>query len=172
MAMTLEQEVKEAIKKLQSLPKSYSRRRKRILRTAAAPLISAARRNIPRSTKPHHRYNTSKASSSIRAPKGEGKIIATYYPGNLRRSIQRLNFRKSKDIFVGPLVSKRGKGGGTFNNDRVDGYYANQMEFGNRNHEGVAFMRKAVDSTTGKVQNIIIKESTKTIENFIKKNKI
>ena len=128
MALTMEQEVQLAIKKLQALPKNYSRRRKRILRVAAVPLIKAARRNIPRSSKPHYRYKTSKASSSIRATKRKRKIVATYYPGNLRRSITTLNFRKSGDVFVGPLLAKRGKGGGTFNNDRVNGFYANQMK--------------------------------------------
>lgn len=173
MPKTIQQEIDEAIKKLKSLPKEFSKKEKRkVLRKAAKPLIEAARNNIPRSSKPHYRYKTSKASQSIKAPKGKGKIVATYYPGNLRRSIRAMTFRKSSDIFVGPRVARRGKGGRTFKGRRVDGFYANQMEFGNKNHAGFAYMRKAIPTATSKVQSIIIREAKKTVEDFAKKNKI
>lgn len=172
MGNKIDFEVKEAIKKLSKLADQLPKRtRKKVLRKAAKPLIKAAKSNIPKSFKPHYRYKTSKATNKIRAPKGKGKIIATYYPGNLRRYILAMSFRRSGDIFVGPRVAKRGRGSGQFKGRRVDGYYANQMEFGNRNHPGVAYMRKSLSATPA-VQKIIITETTKIINQFIKKNKI
>lgn len=174
MGKSIEQEVREAIKKLKKLPKEFSKKEKRkVLRKAAKPLIKTAQANIPMSSKPHYRYKTSKASSKIRAPKGKGRIVATYYPGNLRRSIRAMTFRRSGDIFVGPRLASRGKGSGTFGKgNRVDGYYANQMEFGNINMAGIGFMRKSIPIATTAVQTIIIAETKKTIDKFIAKNKI
>lgn len=173
MANSIEMEVKAAIKKLRLLPREFSKKEKRkVLRKAAKPLIQAARANIPRSSKPHYRYKTSKASSSIKAPKGKGRVIATYYPGNLSRSIRAMTFRRSSDIFVGPRVAKQGKGSGNFKGNRVDGFYANQMEFGNKNMAGIGFMRKAVPLATQSVQKAIIEGSKKKIDEFINKNKI
>jgi|18_taG_2_1085343.scaffolds.fasta_scaffold05869_5 HK97 gp10 family phage protein len=173
MAKTLEQEVKEAIKKLQLLPKEFSKKTKRkMLRKAAKPLINAARNNIGDSNEPHYRYKTSKASNKLRAPKGKGNVVAVYHPGNLRKSIKALTFRKSSDIFVGPRVAKRGSGGHYGKGSRVDGYYAAMVEFGTRNTAGQAYMRRAVPAATQAVQKKIISETKIIIENFKNKNKV
>jgi len=173
MAKTLEQEVKEAIKKLQLLPKEFSKKTKRkMLRKAAKPLINAARNNIGDSNEPHYRYKTSKASNKLRAPKGKGNVVAVYHPGNLRKSIKALTFRKSSDIFVGPRVAKRGSGGHYGKGSRVDGYYDAMVEFGTRNTAGQAYMRRAVPAATQAVQKKIISETKIIIENFKNKNKV
>lgn len=173
MGKTIEQEINEAIKKLQALPKEFSKKTKRkVLRKAAKPLIDAARNNIPESDEPHYRYKTSKASNKIKAPKGSGNVIAVYHPGNLKKSIRALTFRRSSDIFVGPRVAKRGSGGHYGKGSRVDGYYAAMMEYGTKNHSGVAYMRRAVPSATNQVQQIIIKETKKVIDDFVQENKI
>jgi len=174
MAKSIEQEVREAMKKLRLLPKEFTTpKRRQILRKAAKPLVNAAKANIPKSSKPHYRYKTSKVTNKLKAPKGKGRIIATYYPGNLRRSIKALTFRKSGSIFVGPRLSKRGKGQGTFGKgNRVDGYYANQMEFGNINMAGIFYMRRAIPVAKQAVQKIIIEESKKKVLLYINKNKV
>lgn len=173
MAKTIEQEVREAIKKLEALPKEFSKREKRkVLRKAAKPMIEAARNNISDSNEPHYRYKTSKASNKIKAPKGKGNVIAVYHPGNLRKSIRAMTFRRSGDVFVGPRVAKRGSGGHYGKGSRVDGYYAAFMEFGTKNFPGTSYMRRAVPTATQKVQNIIIQETKKKVEAFARKNKI
>ncbi len=170
---SIDQQVKEAVKKFDLLPKKFAKReRKKFLRKAAKPLIKAARNNIPESDEPHYRYATAKASSSKRAPKGEGNIVAVYYPGNLKKSIRALSFRKSGSIFVGPKLQKRGAFGEFGKGNKVDGYYAAMMEFGTRNFGGVHYMRKGLATSKSQVERIIISESTKVIKDFIKKNKI
>jgi HK97 gp10 family phage protein len=173
MAKTIEMEVKEAIKKLQLLPKEFRKKeRKKVLRKAAKPLIEAAQNNISDSNEPHFRYKTSKASNKMKAPKGKGNVIAVYHPGNLRKSIKALTFRRSGDVFVGPRVAKRGSGGHYGKGSRIDGYYAAFMEFGTKDFPGTGYMRRAVPTATQKVQNIIIQETKKKVEQFARKNKI
>lgn len=79
-------------------------------------LISAIQGRAPESEAPHSRY------------KG-GRIVATYYPGNLRRAFRTLVFRRSAAVFVGPKLDKAGSGG-DFRGNRTDGYYAHWVEFG------------------------------------------
>lgn len=173
MADLMQKEINEAIKKLRLLPKEFRKKEKRkVLRKAAKPLIQAARNNIGDSDEPHYRYKTSKASSNIKAPKGSGNVIAVYHPGNLRKSIRALTFRKSSDIFVGPKLAKRGSGGHYGKGNTVDGYYAAFMEFGTRHMAGSAYMRRAVPVATTAVQRIIIDETKKSIDKFVIKNKI
>ena len=82
--------------------KLRKKERRKILRKAAKPLVQAAKDNIKSSDKPVHRYSTGKVSQDIKAPKGSGTIIASYLPGNLKKAIKVLVFRKSPDVFVGP----------------------------------------------------------------------
>lgn len=68
-----------------------------------------------------------------------GKVVASYYKGNLKRSIRILKhlgaYKAAKTtlnfwgIFIGPLVAQMGTKG-TFAGDRVDGWYAHIQEFG------------------------------------------
>lgn len=79
---------------------------KRNLATAAKPLVQAVKAATPVGTKEHSRYS-------------RGVKVATYKPGNLKRSMQTLRFRRSKNaVFVGPKL------GGA----RADGYYAHIVE--------------------------------------------
>lgn len=109
------------------------------LRPSAKVFIDAARDRAPRTNKPHHR-------------KKNGKIIATYHPGNLRRSIKVLPLRRMKyGLGVGPYVQRRGKGGGDFKGSRVDAYYAHFVEYGTVKQSANPYMRSAYDSTRGTV---------------------
>lgn len=168
---TLEQELAEAIKKLRALGKEFpEKQRKKILRKAAKPLIAAARNNIPDSDEPHFRYDTPKLNGRLRAPKGQGRIVAVYYPGNLRKSIKTKTFRRSQDIFVGPKTARRSTSGKFGLGSRVDGYYAHWMEFGTEHYGGVGYMRRAVSSTKDQVSQIIINEVAKVLNDFVQKN--
>lgn len=91
-------------------------------REALAPagdLIAAAiAGRAPISDRPHYRYK-----------KGQGKV-ATYFPGNLRRSIKRLPLRKTRDVWVGPFLDKTSAGGIYSSDSKTDGYYAHFVEYG------------------------------------------
>ena len=165
----LNKEIAAAILKLKGVSKAASRASTRALTRAAAPLVEEIQARAPVSDAPHYRYDTPKASKSIRAPKGSGKVVATYQPGNLERSFNVLKFRRSRAVFVGPKVDKGG-GGGVFTGGRTDGYYGQWNEFGAPN-AGIPprpFVRPAVEAVKGEVGQIAAAELKKAIERYAK----
>lgn len=131
--VTIDSELKRELellkKKLYSISDTAKKESQGAFKQAAPILISAIQARAPQSEKPHFRYDTPKLAQRLRAPNGLGKIIATYMPGNLKRSFKTLVFRRSASIHVGPKVDKQGSGG-VFSGNRTDGYYAHWMEFG------------------------------------------
>lgn len=104
------------------------------MRKQAKPFIDMARDLAPKAAKDVFRYSTPKIlAGRLRAPKGHGKKVATYAPGNLARSIRVLPLRRLRSgVIVGPKRSGRGSGTGVFVGRRVDGFYGHFMEFGTR----------------------------------------
>ena len=106
---------------------------RREIALAAAPIvISAIQSSSPVGKKIHKRYNTPKLINSLRAPKGFGRVAATYLPGNLRNAVidlatRRRKYKKSPAVVVAPLYA-RSKGKGPFGQGkRVDAYYAHMV---------------------------------------------
>lgn len=149
-------------KLLKSLNKSE---RKKILRKAAAPIRDDARSLVPEANDYVYRYSTPKVSGKLRAPKGTGKVIATYLPGNLRKAIQTLSFRRSSDIYVGPRANKKGTHG-TFGRttNTVDPYYAHMVHNGTVHQKGQPFMTLAFQAKKQEAIRIIQTEIKKKIE--------
>jgi HK97 gp10 family phage protein len=167
----VQKEINDAIAALKAISEAAGKSSTRALRKAAEPLIDQIQLNAPQSKRVHYRYNTTKLISSIKAPKGMGNKVATYYPGNLENSFQILRFRRSKAIFVGPKIDK-GNTGGVFNGTtRVDGYYAHWMEYGapNAGIPARPFIRPAVQATTPEVGRIAVAELEKAISRETKK---
>ena len=119
-------EIEAIARKMQKSVKDFEKKdRRSLLRAAAGPVRKAVKRKTPVSKYGHTRYSGSK------------KI--KYNPGNLRRSMKVLVFRRSPDVFVGPKWGgKTGSSeyGGV--GQPVDGYYY-AMAFGS-----AAFFRRAV----------------------------
>ena len=104
---------------------------------AAEMLRDAMRDNAPESTEPHTRYLKGKGM-----PRGTGKLVATYSPGNLKRSIKVFSHMSDKrNVYVGVEIQPKGKGQGVFSGDRTDGWYAAFLEY---NPGNKPFMRPAV----------------------------
>lgn len=146
-------EAQIAIKKLNGMLLSLDlKTRRKVLRKAAKPMVAAARANAPISSGPHFRYGSSgKLSAGIRAPKGQGKKIAKYVPGNLKNSIRVLTFRRDRSgVYVGPKLAKRRSGFKTYGTSRVtvDAFYAHMVEFGTRHQPARGYMRKAFSQTS------------------------
>lgn len=116
MDAQLQREIDDLIKKLKSVSTTAKRDSQQAFKQVAPLLISAIQGRAPESDKPHSRYSG-------------GKIKATYYPGNLKRSFRALTFRRSAAVFVGPKLDKGGSGG-VFSGQKTDGYYAHWQEFG------------------------------------------
>lgn len=158
--------VDKLIKTLDKLPPAIRDDvRKKTLRKAAQPLIDAARANIKDSTGNHNRYDSKKGK---RSAKGQGKIIATYTPGNLRRSIGIIPLRKTPNIYVGPRTKKSPSG--TYSGSRYDGWYGVFLEYGTRRMSKRPFLRPAYEATKNIVLNLIAKGCQAALDKFSKEH--
>ena len=106
-------EINATIKKLERAARIIdNRERKQLLGRAAAPVRSELRKRTAVGRRVHYRYS-------------KGRLVATYYPGNLRQSMSILRkLKQSPDLFVGPdYGGKRGvtRYGGS--GRPADGYY-------------------------------------------------
>jgi HK97 gp10 family phage protein len=149
---------KEVIRKLNKLEKKYDTKTvRKILIKAGKPVIKAARSKINDSDAPHKRYNS------------KGDHVATYYPGNLKRSLATLPLKKSNDVFIGPKITK-GKSTGEFRGRRVDAYYAHMVEGGTINYPAKPYMRPAAEESRGQVNSIITNEAKKILNEYNREN--
>jgi HK97 gp10 family phage protein len=177
MADSIQAEINALVRSLQNIDKEVKKAALPALTKAARPIVTAARNNADISEATHFRYNTSKLVKGIRAPKGQGQIVATYRPGNLKGSIKTMRFRRSNGaVFVGPVVSRNGSGtfgptstyeGGIMpSNARSDGYYGRFVEFG-APAIGVPpnpFMKPAADQAGGTSLRLAVNELKDAIE--------
>jgi len=133
----------------------------------------AASASAPVGTKVHKRYSTAKVSKALRAPKGMGKVVATYMPGNLSRSIKALDLKRAKNAtYVGARVV-RGGGKGTFSFNKADGYYMHMVERGTKNWpEGNPFFIKSWERSKPTVTAIMVTAFEKVIEKFKSENAV
>lgn len=170
----LERDIAELAKLLETLPKEFRGEvRKEVLTEAAQPIVQAARAKAPVSDQFHYRYSTPKVAKRMRAPKGMGRVVATYMSGNLWKSIRVLNhgrFKKSSSVFIGP---KAGSGKGTFgaSESRVDAYYAAMIERGTARQKAQPYMRPAFDETKDQAFDIARRGFGKRLDDWTLKNK-
>lgn len=170
-----EAELLKAVRKVEALGSAVNRRqRKAMLRNGAKIIRDAARSNIHDSDGPHYRYSTPKVSGKKRAPKGQGVIVATYQPGNLRQGIQVKSLRRSPDLFVGP-VTRSAATASVFGVEisgqktNVDAYYAHFVEFLKPDSKSHGYMRRAVQSNKDTAAQQIINDAQKLYDRVIKK---
>lgn len=135
----MQAEVTALVKKLESVGEHGRKASRDAFRQAGGLLVSAIQGRAPVSDRPHYRYAP---SGSRRAKKGSGKRLATYVPGNLKRSFKILTFRRSEAVFVGPKLAK-GNAVGRFVGARTDAYYAGMVEAGTRRMSGRYFVSQA-----------------------------
>jgi len=163
----LQAEITDLMRKLKSVGNHGRKAAKEAFTDASGILIAAIQGRAPISDAPHHRYSTPKIGNRSRAPRGMGKKVATYMPGNLKRSFKVLPFRRSSAVWIGPKVAK-GNPSGVFSGLRTDAYYAAMVEFGTRRTSAQPFVRPAVaagGSTTLRIATVALK---KKLEQFTK----
>jgi len=156
----LNKDVQRVINTLKRLPKEYEQKAlKKVLKESSKPLMKAAKANVPTASKPVKRYKN-------------GKVIATYFPNNLKRAIGFLTkLRRTKAVFVGARLSKSGTSG-EFKGNRVDAYYAHIVEHGSVHQKGVHFLEKAYLSTKQIVFSKITAKTKAILKTFKRKNNI
>lgn len=168
----LKRDIEKTTKKLKGLLDQFnSKETKKILRRAARPTRKAARAGINDAKVPVKRYSTPKLIKGLRAPRGKGRVAAIYHPGNLRRSIAILTFRRSRfAVFVGPRIGK-GQGSKEYGKpgQKVDGYYAHMVEKGTINSSGDHYMQNAYVRTKGQVVAIATEQVRKKTRQYKRK---
>lgn len=122
---------------------------KKMMNKAAGVVVKKARQKAPTGKKPHTRYNK------------KGEKIATYYPGNLKKSIKVLRkLRRARNLWVGPESGLKVKN---------DGYYAHMVEYGTVNFPAKPFMRPAYEESKPEVVKIITNGVNDVIKKYGKK---
>lgn len=167
-------DITRAIAKLQKFGDVVARNRQRIAALGGAYAASAAESAAPRSAKPHKRYSTPKASNRLRAPKGLGRVQATYYPGNLANSLQVLKFNRSKTkVFVGAKLAKGRSNKGSFGlGARSDGYYLHMVERRTKYAAARPFFTRSVMAAAPRVFRVMLNEWEKLTNQFVQQNTV
>lgn len=154
MAQTIQAEIDILIRKLNAVSDQAKKDSRQALGEGAKPLISAIKANAPVSDGPHVRY------------KGNMKI--TYHPGNLRRGIKKLLFRRSPAVFIGPKVDKTASAV-EYKGNKVDAYYAHWVEFGTVSQPPQPFVRPAAESVGPAALNIAAKALKRKIDAYARR---
>lgn len=150
------EEIAVAMRRLKDLSEELKKDSGRALRAGAKIILQEIQDRAPVGSKPHKRYGTPKLDKRIRAPKGMGRVVATYLPGNLEKSFGIMAFRRSEAVFVGPRVGRRARAAGGY-----DGYYAHMVDRGTVHSRADNFIRPAVSAGE--------KEATEVITTMLKK---
>jgi len=134
--MSLQSDVNELVRKLNKVANNAKRESQSAFREGAKPLVEAIKAGAPVSDEEHYRYLG-------------GKVVATYTPGNLKRSIRTMTFRRSGAVFVGPKFSSSSGSKGVFSGNRTDPWYAHimELEYGLSGKRPQPFIRPAAAST-------------------------
>lgn len=155
--LAFDRDVSKIIRRLNRLPKEYDKARRSLLKRAAKPVVKAIKGKVRVGTKPHKRYTK------------DGKHVATYYPGNLKRSIRTLRFKGSKDLFVGPRLARKGSSHGSFRGNKVDGYYGHIVEYGSIKQSSKPFMRPGFRASKARAARIIQIGSSKILRQYARR---
>lgn len=165
MSAASDKEIHKFIKKANSLV-GYNEVKK-VLTQEAKPILNDARNNV-------------KDYGEIVVRNKNGKKIASYFPGNLRRSLRVLTHLSKRNkvkqyifgIWIGAKLAKRNKGTGDFKGNRVDGYYAHMVENGTENQRAQHYWLKAVNGNKAQVKQKIARRMIHIIRQNAKKKGI
>jgi len=146
------------------------KKRKKILMKAAPIFEKELRKNAPyidivkRKTQQHHW-----SFDGIVKRYSSGKVTASYYPGNLKRSIDIIDLKRTTDVWIGAKRSKGVSAKGTFVGFKADGWYMHFLERGTRFQAPQPFLEKTFLAKKSQVSNVLIREYKKEIEKAARK---
>lgn len=138
----LQADLNKVISRLQRLEPYVRKSGKADMMEAAKILESAVKGRTPIGTRPHKRNGI------------------TYRPGNLRKAMQRLSFRRSNAAFVGPKLGKK----------LPDGYYAHMVERGTTTQAAQYFMKAAVSAAGPQTLRFAAQLISRRIQSFGRSN--
>lgn len=150
--MLTQAEVNAIITRLRKIQTGTQANIKNDLREGANFLASAIKGRTPVGSRIHKRYKAGRR----RAAKGAGVVVATYRPGNLRKSFQVLPLRRTKSaLYVGPKYGRT-----------PDGYYAHMVEFGTKYNPSQPFVGPTVASVGPVAQRFILNALQQRVKNI------
>jgi len=143
------------LKKFKKLPDEIKNDVTKVIDDGAKRVKKDARSHIATAKKPVKRYKN-------------GEEFATYYPGNLRKSIRildkRLKNAKEPSAFVGPMFRRRNFGGDFGRTQRVDPYYFLFYELGTVKIPGADSLGKATRANEQGIKSGLNRAVSKVIE--------
>lgn len=160
----MQEEINVLVRTLKELGKEAQKAGKGALKDASGILVSAIKARVPQSTRKHSRYKP----EFKRAGPGYGEKVATYSPGNLKRSIKTLLFRRSKAVFVGANLAK-GAVSGNFAGNRTDAYYAGMVNSGTKKMAGKYFVESAEVAAGAQTLRFATELLRREVDKFIQK---
>lgn len=138
----MQSDLTAALKKLSKVEPYIRKTLRKDLTEASKIIVTSTKRHAPLGTRNHGKYK----------------------PGNLRKSLRRLNLRRSKSaVYVGPLS----RGG------PIDGFYARYLEFGTKKiRPPKRFMERAANESGTNARISLLNILKRRIEVFRRNNQI
>lgn len=160
MAESAERQINRWLKEVDQAVSRFDKRdQKSLLRKGAALVRKDARAEVP--------VRKSKDGRTFLNPRySNGKIVAFYVSGNLKKSIKTLTFRKSKDVFVGPRFTRKKLPVYGRTVSTADGYYA-QMLYGSAKNFRARVLIPASRKNASKIRDIVLSEARKKIPQYL-----
>lgn len=142
-----QKQINQIIGRVQVLQGSLKKVIRSELTNAAKPVLAKVQAAAPVGTRNHHRY---RSMPGKRAGRGKGVIKQYLRPGNLKDSLNILNFSRARQaVFVGPSVGRKRK----IQRNKGDGYYAQMVAFGTRYMAGNNFLKRGWEASRTEVLN-------------------
>ena len=167
----IQADVSEIMRRLERMKGPLYGERQRILSLAGAYIAASTEASAPMGRRTHHRYSTPKLLRSIRTPVGMGRIVATYKPGNLKRSMQVLRFRQAPStVFIGAKLAKGNVRGVFGSRSRVDGYYAHMVERGTQHSAAQPFVLRGFNMGKSQALRTVESEVARVVNKYAQLN--
>lgn len=145
MEAGLQSDLNGLIRKLQGIEAAVKKDIKGDLKEASSAIVAAIKERAPIGTRKH------------------GRKGVVYLPGNLRKSIQVLPLRRTKNaVIIGP----RARGG------TPDGFYARFLEFGTQKMTARPFIEPAVDASLPIAQKFALELLRRRVERYAQQNAV
>jgi len=112
-------------------------------------------------------YRTPKASGSMRAPNGMGKIYVSIKPGQLKKSIKAFTTRRSSKsgaMYIGPKYKS-----GVWKKPEKGGWYMHMVQFGTEFVKPQPFVKPALLATKKGISNMMEKNYKKVLSQAVSK---
>lgn len=157
-------EFKELAKIINRLPKEFTGDdRKEMLGKAGVIVRDAIRQEAPQSSKAH---------MIIKEGGGYRKVK----PGNLKRAVQMFTFKRTSDVFVGVIGSKRSRAKSIKGHDKVTrrhrAFYWMFIYYGTAYTSPDRFIDRGEAKAEKTALSVLFKEATAVINKFITKHKL